>query len=91
MKEFFKYVLATIVGFFAISLIGFLLIFIVIGAIVASSGKEVKVAEQSMLVLDLSQSIVDRAPNDPFQDIELPGIFSSVKTIGLDNISKSLK
>ncbi|WP_347839833.1 signal peptide peptidase SppA [uncultured Draconibacterium sp.] len=91
MKEFFKYVLATIVGVLALSLIGTFLMFIVIGAIVASSEKDVTVAEQSMLVIDLSQSIVDRAPNDPFEDLELPGIFSSVKTIGLDNISKSLE
>ncbi|WP_297087244.1 signal peptide peptidase SppA [uncultured Draconibacterium sp.] len=91
MKEFFKYVLATIVGVLALSLIGTFLMFIVIGAIVASSEKEVTVAEQSMLVIDLSQSIVDRAPNDPFEDLELPGIFSLVKTIGLDNISKSLE
>ena len=79
MKEFFKYVLATIVGFLAISLIGIFLMFIVFGAIVASADKEVTVADQSMLVIDLSQSIVDRAPNDPFQDLELPGIFRSIK------------
>lgn len=91
MKEFFKYVLATIVGFLALSLIGTLLMFIVFGAIIASADKEVSVADQSMLVIDLSHSIVDRAPNDPFEDLELPGMFSSVKTIGLDDISESLK
>ncbi|WP_321371215.1 signal peptide peptidase SppA [uncultured Draconibacterium sp.] len=91
MKEFFKYVLATIVGVLALSLIGSFLMFIVIGAIVASTEKQVTVDDQSMLVIDLSQSIVDRASNDPFEDLELPGIFSSVKTIGLDDISESLK
>ncbi|WP_297101530.1 signal peptide peptidase SppA [uncultured Draconibacterium sp.] len=91
MKEFFKYVLATIVGFLAISLIGIFLMFIVFGAIIASTDKEITVTDQSMLVIDLSKSIVDRAPNDPFEDLELPGIFSSIKTIGLDEISESLK
>ncbi|WP_319499623.1 signal peptide peptidase SppA [uncultured Draconibacterium sp.] len=91
MKEFFKYVLATIVGFLAISLIGIFLMFIVFGAIIASADKEITVTDQSMLVIDLSKSIVDRAPNDPFEDLELPGFFSSIKTIGLDDISESLK
>ena len=90
MKEFFKYVLATVVGVLAVSVVGTLILFGIIGAIVASSEKEVVVAENSMLVIDLSRSVVDRAPNDPFEDLELPGIFSSVKTIGLDNIMKSL-
>ncbi|QIA07137.1 signal peptide peptidase SppA [Draconibacterium halophilum] len=91
MKEFFKYVLATIVGVLALSLIGTFLMFIIFGAIIASADKQVTVADQSMLVIDLNQSIVDRASNDPFEDIELPGFLSSVKTIGLDHISESLK
>ena len=90
MKEFFKYVLATIVGFIAVSVVGILLMFAVIGAIIASTEKEVTVENSSMLVIDLSRSIVDRAPNDPFEDMDLPGMFASVKTIGLDNIAKSL-
>jgi len=52
MKEFFKYVLATIVGFLAISIIGIFLMFIVFGAIIASDDKEVTVTDQSMLVID---------------------------------------
>lgn len=90
MKEFFKYVLATIVGVIAISVVGSFIMFAVIGAIIASTEKEVTVENNSMLVIDLSRSIVDRAPNDPFEDMDLPGMFSSVKTIGLDNIAKSL-
>ncbi|MCY1723453.1 signal peptide peptidase SppA [Prolixibacteraceae bacterium Z1-6] len=91
MKEFFKYVLATVVGVFAVSVIGLLLLFVVIGAIISSTEKEVVVQNNSMLVLNLDRTIVDRAPNDPFEDLELPGMFSSVKTIGLDNIMTSLE
>lgn len=90
MKEFFKYVLATVVGVFAVSVIGTLLMFVIIGAILSSTEKEVVVSKNSMLVLNLDRSIVDRAPNDPFEGLELPGMFASVKTIGLDNIMKSL-
>lgn len=91
MKSFFKYVLATIVGVGVVSLVGILIMFGVIGAIVSSSEKEVVVENNSMLVLNLDRTLVDRAPNDPFEDLELPGMFSSVKTIGLDNITKSLE
>ncbi len=89
MKEFFKYVLATVVGIFAISVIGFFLMFAVIGALVSSAEKQVVVDNNSMLVLDLGRQVVDRAPNDPFEDLEIPG-FQTAKTIGLDDIKKAL-
>ena len=48
MKEFFKYVLATIVGFLAISLIGIFLMFIVVlGQLSPRADKEVTVTDQS--------------------------------------------
>jgi protease IV len=90
MKEFFKYVLATVVGFIAVSIIGFLLLFMIIGALVSTAEKQVVVAENSLLVLDMERQIVDRAPNDPFQDISIPG-FPQSKTIGLDNIYSALE
>jgi len=90
MKGFFKYVLATIVGIVAISIVGLLLLFAVIGGIVASADKEVTVEDNSMLRIDLSRTLVDRASNDPFEDIDLPPMFAQAKTIGLDQILKSL-
>ena len=90
MKQFFKYVLATIVGFTAISIIGFFLFFMIIGALVSSTEKQVSVQNNSMLVLNLDRQILDRAPNDPFENLDIPG-FSQVKTVGLDDITKSLK
>jgi len=90
MKEFFKYVLATVVGIIAVSIVGTFLMFMVIGALVATTEKEVTVEENSMLLVDLNRTLVDRAGNDPFEDIELPSMFSTVKTIGLDQIYESL-
>ncbi len=90
MKEFFKYVFATITGIFAVSVIGFILFFMIIGALISSTEKQVSVQNNSMLVLDLNRQVVDRAPNDPFADIEMPGFLSSVKTIGMDDIRTSL-
>ena len=90
MKEFFKYVFATIVGVFAVSIIGMILLFMIIGAIISSADKQVVVENNSMLVLDLSRQIVDRAPNDPFEDMDL-SFLSQVKSLGLDDIFTSLE
>ncbi len=90
MKDFFKNVLATVVGIIAVSLIGFLLFFIVVGVMVAATEKKVTVRPHSMLVLNTAHQIMDRAPNDPFQDINIPG-FEQLKTVGLDEIRQSLK
>ena len=90
MKEFFKYVLATIVGIFAVSVISFFLFFMIIGALVSSTEKQVAVQNNSMLVLNLDRQIVDRAPNDPFENLDIPG-FNQAKMVGMDDIIKSLK
>ncbi|MGM0622276.1 MAG: signal peptide peptidase SppA, partial [Bacteroidota bacterium] len=90
MKEFFKYVLATVVGIIAVSAIGFFLFFMAIGILVSSTEKQVTVQNNSMLVIDLERQIVDRAPNDPFEDLEIPG-FTQIKRIGLDQIQQSLE
>jgi protease-4 len=90
MKEFFKYVLATVVGIIAVSLIGFFLMFMVVGILVSSTEKQVTVQDNSMLVINLEQQIMDRAPNNPFENLEIPG-FNQIKTIGLDEIRTSLE
>lgn len=89
MKDFFKYVFATIVGIFLISAIGFFMLFAIIGAIVASAEKKVAVANNSLLVIDLDRQVVDRSVNDLFSNIDIIGL-ASTKTIGLDDIKKSL-
>lgn len=90
MKEFFKYVLATVVGIIAVSIISLLLFFMAVGILVSSTEKQVSVQNNSMLVLDLGRQVVDRAPNDPFEGLEIPG-FSQIKKIGLDQIQQSLE
>jgi protease-4 len=90
MKQFFKYVLATIVGISVVSIVSIFLFFMIIGALVSSTEKQVTVQNNSMLVLNLDRQIVDRAPNDPFEGLEIPG-FSQVKKVGLDDITKSLQ
>jgi protease IV len=90
MKDFFKYVLATIVGILAVSIVSMILLFMVFGILVSVSEKKVTVQDNSMLVMNLERQIVDRAPRDPFQDLNIPG-FERMKTVGLDDIWTALK
>lgn len=89
MKEFFKYVLATVVGIFIISVIGVFMMFAVIGAAILSADKQVAVGNNTLLVIDLDRQVVDRSVNDVFSNLDIPG-FNSVKTVGLDDIKTSL-
>ena len=90
MKEFFKYVLATIVGFIVVTVIGLFMFFIVIGVLVSSTEKPVIVHNNSLLVLKLERQIVDRAPNNPFENLNIPGIQIQQKA-GLDKIIGSIE
>lgn len=70
MLQFFKYVLATIVGLLLFMVVSFFLL-IGIGAAVSSmSESETKVKENSVLKIDMNQVIHETAPeNDPFSQL----------------------
>ena len=89
MKEFFRYTLATIAGIFITGIIGFFLLMIIFSAIIASSEKQVMVANQSMLLLKLDGQIVDRAPNDPFSGLNIPGL-EQTRKLGLNHILSAI-
>ncbi|MDI3528009.1 MAG: protease [Tenuifilum sp.] len=90
MKQFFKYVLATIVGIILSSLVMFFLFIGIMSAIVAATdSNEVKVKENSILYVDLKQQVVDRAADNPFQNFD----FSTLEPnspMGLNQILKAL-
>ncbi|MBN1988431.1 MAG: signal peptide peptidase SppA [Bacteroidales bacterium] len=90
MKSFFKYLLATIVGVFIASFLGFLIMMGIFGAMISSADKPVDVKDNSILYLNFSETIVDRAAENPFGDLDL-GPFASVKQIGLNNILKAIE
>ena len=89
MKDFLKFTLASIVGIILSSL---MLMFIGIGIIqmaVSSTEKEVNVKNNSLLVLKFEGEIVDRAVDNPFDNINIPGI-PSMSKIGLNQIIKNI-
>jgi len=88
MKQFFKFVLASMVGVFIISLI---LLFIIIGIIVAaSSEKTVEVEPDSVLQISLNYPITERTPDNPLSGLSFLGIDGD-KSIGLNDILANIK
>lgn len=60
MKDFFKYMLATMCGIIALSIIGAIIMAIVVLGIIAGSDKNVKAKENSVFVLQLTGSVAER-------------------------------
>lgn len=88
MAQFLKFVFATIVGLFLFTIVSFFLLVGIGSAVSSSSSKENEVAENSVLKINLNQSIVENAATeDPFT--ELLGDGSS--QIGLVDIKSALK
>lgn len=90
MKNFLKYTLATIVGIIVVNIIGFLIMIVVVSAMVSSTNKDVTIKDHSVLLLKLDEQVVDRAPNDPFQNLDMPG-FAQSKKVGLDDIVSAIE
>jgi len=91
MKDFFKYVLASMVGFILVSIIifgvGFLLVF---GLIAAGSEKTVSVQQNSILHIQFKKEIPERTPNNPLADVPFLGLGED-KQIGLNDILADIK
>jgi protease-4 len=88
MRQFFKFVFATITGLFLFILLG---IFILAG-IAASAGKEKKatVAANSILKLDLNYAIPEKTNDNPFAGMSIFNLKPSKKAIGLTEIRESI-
>src|SRR5476651_1034421 len=88
MKQFFKFVFATIVG---IVILTVLLFVIVIGIAVGISGdKTVDVASNSVMRIALTGEIKERTPNNPLAAFGFLG-FDEHKAIGLNDILANVK
>ncbi|MFZ4796349.1 MAG: signal peptide peptidase SppA [Bacteroidia bacterium] len=91
MKQFFKFMFASMLGF-VIS--GVVLIFVLVGAIagLASKGKkqETKVESSSILKLDLNYPIPERTSNNSFKNFNFQ-TFESRNDAGLDDVLKNIK
>lgn len=88
MKQFFKFVLATIVGLIITAVILVVILFaIVVGA---SSDKTTDVASNSVLRISLGSTIPERTPNNPLKGLGFLGLDGD-KSIGLNDILANIK
>lgn len=88
MKQFFKFVLATVVGIIVVSVI---MLFVVIGIIASAAGdKDVKVEDNSILTVSFKTDITERTPNNPLAELAFLG-FDDDKKTGLNDILASIK
>ncbi len=87
MKEFFKYVLATITGIILLTVIMGILSAISLVGLVASSAATVQVEENSVFTLSLSGVMEERTLDNPLSMIT--GEVSA--NLGLENILKAIK
>lgn len=90
MKNFFKYLLATILGIFISGLLIFLIFFGIIGAMVSKSDKVVDVKDNSLLVIKFDKAIEDRGSKNPLEGFDFMTMKPSPK-LGLNDILKAIK
>jgi protease IV len=90
MKDFFKFMFASMLGFFLMSIIVFFLFMGMIASFATFMEKEsVKIDENSVLHIKFDTDIRDRSSSDPFSEID----FTSMKpksSLGLNDILKNL-
>jgi len=90
MKDFFKFMFASMLGFFIMSII---LFFIFLGMITSLASimesEKIEVAENTLLVMKLGTPITDRAPVDPLAGFDFQSMESN-KPMGLNDILKNL-
>ena len=90
MKQFFKFMFASMLGTFLTLIITFILLILVIGgAIVASSKPDTSVPQNAILRMTLDAPIPERSLNNPFADMgfgglnsqQVPGLYETVNAI----------
>ena len=91
MKEFFKFVFASMIGFILSFFVVFLILITIVVAIVSSAGSDEKVSptSNSILHVRLDYPIKERTDKNPFAELGLIG-FESKQTLGLNEILENL-
>ncbi len=87
MKEFFKFVFASMIGVILSFFVMFILFIVIITAVISSAGNDGKVAvtNNSVLHVSLDYPIIERSEKNPFADFNFMG-FQGKKTLGLKEI-----
>ncbi|MBB6240403.1 protease-4 [Pedobacter sp. AK013] len=92
MREFFKYLFASMLGFFLSIVIVFIIGFVVVVGLISSidNDKTVVVSNNSVLFLNLDQAITERTPKNPFGNLPIVG-GEEKDGIGLNDFLKAIQ
>jgi protease-4 len=91
MKQFFKFMFASMLGFFLTFVVISSISFGIILSVASLSKKDVVfVKENSVMTMKLDEAIQDRASNNPFSNMSF-GSFKTNKALGLGEILKAIK
>ena len=90
MKNFLKYVLATITGILVTSIIFFIIMLAALSAMVASGSKSTPISENSILVLKAGVPIPDRGNDSPLAGMDFINM-TFAPTPGLNEILKNIE
>lgn len=87
MRQFFKFVFASMLGVVLSFIVLFLIMIAVVGGIVASAGKdkEVSASANSVMHIGLGYPIAERTPKNPFENMNFFS-FEDNNTLGLNDI-----
>jgi protease-4 len=90
MKDFFKFMFASMLGMLIMSVILFFVLVGMIASMASFMEKElVAVSENTLLKIELNTAIPDRTSKDPFSEFDF-ATMESKKSIGLNDILKNL-
>lgn len=92
MKQFFKFMFASMLGVFLAFFLGIIVLVGMIAALVSSSDskKEAKVEPNSVLHINFEAQINDRSSNNPFENFDF-GSMSGKQGIGLNDILENIE
>jgi len=91
MKQFFKFMFASMLGTILTILIAFFIFMGIISSLIALTEKQtVSVADKSVLYMKFTQPIVDRTPADQFTNFN-PTSQEFTRPLGLNDILRNIK
>src|SRR6187399_2586352 len=92
MKQFFKFMFASMLGVFLSILIFFFLLVFIISAFISSASmdKEVKVKKGTILHVYFKSPIEDRSSENPFEDFDFTSLRSGSQP-GLNDIINNIR
>lgn len=90
MKQFFKFVFASMLGIFLSIILFIIFISVITASLINNSTSSVEIKDNSILHLNLNYPILERSNPNPLEDLEI-GPLKKERTLGLNDILKGVR